>query len=326
MRLCTVTQNERLSSPTARLPVHTFEGRLNTVRTPYGRILLIIAATCRIQLQNHSVSGLADIHAALRHIDMEQVFRFPALEHHFVCALGGEAVLVCLAGACHANGGTLHITVVHLHLGRGGVRIIGYILKGELCILPNLKCRGQVGVRENTTIGKTELRTDERNIRTALENVDVDTLTLQNKPCAGFHLCHHLDCMATKRQARHRHAKTSVSGTASCYGGSIVLRSVKVYGYDLCSRTADCIGDIHGIINPVATVRYGIGKVIGACQGEGDNFHRHITLLGLRLTRSRIYRGGTDINVCGTHLQVFGEVKRISTFAHILNGIAVYGR
>ena len=198
MRLCTVTQDERLPSPTARLPVHTFEGRLNTVRTPYGRILLIIAATCSIQLQNHSVSGLTDIHAALRHIDMEQVFRFPALEHHLVCALGGEAVLVCLAGACHANSGTLHIAVVHIHLGWGGIRIIGYILKGELCILPNLKCRGQVCVRKNTAIGKTELRTDERNVRTALENVDVDTFTLQDKTSSRFHLRHHLDCMSAK--------------------------------------------------------------------------------------------------------------------------------
>ena len=129
---------------------------------------------------------------------MEQIFRLSALEHHLVCPLCSETVLVCLAGACHAHGGTLHIAVIHIHLGWSGTRIIGYILKGELFILTHLECWGKVCVRKDATISKTKLRTNKRNVRTALKDVDIDTLTLQYKSCTCLHLCHHLDCMATK--------------------------------------------------------------------------------------------------------------------------------
>ena len=85
-------------------------------------------------------------------------------------------------------------------------------------------------IRKDTTVSKAEFRSNKRRFRRALQEVDIDTLTLQGNTVPGFHLRYHLDSMAAQEQTAHRYAEASVGCSASGHGCRIILRTVKVYG------------------------------------------------------------------------------------------------
>ena len=319
-------QFKALTRPAVRTPVEALEGGLHAVILPVGRITLTVTASGGAQLHLETVGCLADIDAAIGHVDVESVGGSPDLQLHLLAAFFSEAVPVGLGRTGDAHPLEERVVPVNVHTRRGGTRVIGGKFELAVLVPPHLDDRGKVvGTSEDAAVPVGDHQTHVGGAAAALQDIDINALAFERQAVTGIHLGNHLDGMTPHRQGGHGEGETAVRGTATGHSMGILLLAVNVQRHHFRSRTTHGVGDVHGLLRAIATGTQPGGDIVAAGKGQGHAPHAHIGLSLLRLPGHWVGGLGYHIDIARAGKEVFRKIERVRALAHVLGSLRIGG-
>ena len=319
-------QFKALTRPAVGAPVETLEGGLHTVVLPLCRVTLPIAASGGAQLHLEAVGCLADIDAAISHVNVEGVGGSPDLKLHLLAAFFSEAVPVGLGRTGDAHSLEKRVVPVNVHTRRGGTRVVGGKLELAVLVPPHLDNRGEmVGAREDTAVPVGDHQTHVGDAAAALQDIDINALAFERQAVTGIHLGHKLDRMTPHRQGGHGQGETAVRGTAAGDRVGVLLLAVNVQRHHFRTRTAYGVGDVHALLRAIAAGTQTGGDVVAAGKGQGHAPHAHVGLSLLRLPGHRVGSLGYHVDIARAGKKVFRKVERVRALAHVPGSLRIGG-